>query len=151
MKRKLMIIASVILILGAGICLLMADKLYGKSSYVEGCDIEIITSRFESFSNIDRCFYKINIVSDGGIGPTRYDMKALVVIDELESERLKEKYNWTWKKLVVDEDLYKGVGIEGITVWMYSEEFEMDTLGGGFVGSVYFSEEDNCILIIASV
>lgn len=148
--RKTIRIVLVVLIVMVGLCFFLIGKISGKKDYVEGDHIEIITNRFSSFSNIIQCYYTIDIVSAGGIGPTRYNMKALVVIDEQESEHIKEQYDWKTAQIVVDEKLYKGVGVGIVGEWLYCKEFCSDTLGGRFVGEVYFSEKDHCIYIIAA-
>lgn len=150
-KKKPIGVVILILIVMVPICFFLRGKIFGKKDYIEGDDIEIITNRFTSFSNIIQCYYTIDIVSVGGIGPTRYNMKALVVIDEQESRYLKEQYDWEIAQILIDDNLYKGVEREIASDWLYSKEFCADTLGSNFVGEVYFSEKDNCIYILAGM
>lgn len=150
-RKKLMCVVFLVIIVIISICFFLRGKLFGKKSYIEGNDIEIITNRFISLSNLVKCYYIIDIVSAGGIGPTRYNMKALVIIDENESKYLKEKYSWEVVQIDVDETLYKGVEIGTVSEWWFCEEFCFNTLGSSFVGEVYFSEKNNCIYIIASI
>lgn len=149
-NKKLCIVFCVLIVIVV-LCFFLSGKLSGKKDYIEGEDIEIISNRFTNISDIIRCYYVIDIVSAGGIGPTRYNMKALVIIDEQESEYLKEQYSWKTVQIDVDEFLYKGVEIGTVSEWLYCNEFCSDTLGGSFVGKVYFSAKDNCIYIIAGV
>lgn len=150
-KKKAMYVVFLVSIVMVLICFFLRGKIFGKKDYIEGKDIEILTNRFTSFSNIIRCYYTIDIVSAGGIGPTRYNMKAIAIIDEQESRYLKEQYNWEIAQIVVEENLYKEVESEIVREWLYSKEFCSDTLGGSYIGEVYFSEKDNCIYIIASM
>lgn len=150
-KKNMYVIFFVFIVMAAIGFFLIRGKLFGKKDYIEGEDIEIISNRFTNISDIIRCYYAIDIVSAGGIGPTRYNMKALVIIDEQESGYLKEQYNWEIAQVVVEENLYKGVEIGTVSEWLYCNEFCSDTLGSNFVGEVYFSAEENCIYIIASI
>lgn len=147
MKKKYIVIILLILCVFVIVFILYGIS-HGKSRYVEGDNIEVITNRFTS---IIKCYYEVDIVSDGGIGPTRYNMKVLVNVSQEESARLKEKYIWKTVQITVDENLYMGIGSDPVSDWQYSKEFCSDTLGGHFVGEVYFSENANCIYLIASM
>lgn len=149
-KKRICIIVVIFMII-IGLCYYIAGNIYGENDYTEGNDIGVITRRFEGFTNIIKCYYKIDIASAGGMGPIRYNMEALVVIDENESKRLKEKYDWITEQAVADKKLYNGMEIGIIDEWLYNKEFCSDTLGGSFVGEVYFSEKENCIYIIAGM
>lgn len=149
-KKKCWVIILIVLCVVI-VGLILYGISHGKNRYVEGDNIEVITNRFTSFTSIIKCYYEIDIVSDGGIGPTRYNMKALVNVSPEESTRLKEKYIWETVQITVDENLHMGIGSDPVNDWQYSKEFCTDTLGGHFVGEVYFSENANCIYIIASM
>lgn len=153
-KKKVkmkMCIAGIIIIIFIGICYCTSGKLHGKSEHIEGDNIEVISSRFTNLSNILKCCYEIDIVSAGGIGPVRYNIRALIIIDEKETKRLKTEYNWIMTEMIVDEKFYKSLEIEEINEWLYCKDFCSETLKNGFVGEVYFSEKGNCICIFAGM
>lgn len=148
LNKKIICFIVIAFIIFVAECLLLKEMAFGRREHIEDDNVEIITNRFKSFSNISRCFYKIDVLS-GGIGPTAYNMYALVIVDEEESKYLLNQYEWKIDQIpAVDEDLYQGVGIEPVEEWLHSDIFESDTLGS-YIGEVFFSAEKNCIYINA--
>lgn len=168
-KTKKTLIAAVLIILLCvawlvGTCLFLRENIFGYQEYIEGDNIEIITNRFTSFSEISQCYYQIIYWHNGFFAPDSYAIRAIVVIDQQESARLKDQYEWyvVQKDVVIEDNVYKdryemffeegpyeGIGMEAIGEWLHCKEFSSDTLGC-FMGDVFFSEEGNCIYIHAT-
>lgn len=149
-KKGLFVVGVILaLLIIAAAVFWFRGMISGTQDHIEGKDTEIITNRFTSFSDITECYYVID-VSSGGIGPTTYNMEALVIVDAQESEALSKQYEWKAAQADVDAKLYEGVGIGTINDWQYSDKFSSDTLGGKFVGEVYFSAQNNAIYIKAA-
>lgn len=156
-KRNLIIVLLVILGLAVGVEILGRNVLYraftGEEQTITGENAEIITNRF-AVSQIDKCYYKIHGFF-GGMGPSSYTIAAIVVLDEAESERIEAQYDWDTVQLSDTEqseivELYEGIGMEPVREWRKSAEWSKEVFADpGFGGSVWFSEEEHCIFILA--
>lgn len=156
-KRNLIIILLVILGLAVGVVILGRNALYpaftGEEQTITGEDAQIITNRF-AVSHIDKCYYEIHGFF-GGIGPSSYTIAAIVLLDEAESERIEAQYDWKTVQLSDTDQseitgLYEGIGMEPVREWRKSAEWSKEFFADpGYGGSVWFSEEENCIFILA--
>lgn len=146
MKKIIIIISGILFFF---LVILFIKRLYGKSGYKEGEDVAIIEKRFPALIKIRKCFYKIDIISVGGVGPTRYRISSLCMIDDINITDLPVQYEWEEMVLEIDSDFYNRMGITDGVKWYHSGEFKKKVLGGRFVGEVYMSHDGKYIYIQA--
>lgn len=145
MKKKLIAICFFFILL----IVLIFRGLHGKSGYKEGTDINIITARFPDIPDISKCFYGIDIISAGGIGPTRYRITAMCLIDASAVERLEKQYNWEDAEITINDKFYNQLEVSDSIIWYHNKEFSKMIMGGRFIGEVYFSIDGKCIYLEA--
>lgn len=125
------------------------SSLHGKSGYLEGSEIKVITNRFPNLPEFSKCFYSIDIISAGGVGPTRYKITTMCLMDNAVMENLLEQYDWEERKVDVNDIFYNQIEIPSSITWYYSREFSDKIMGGRFVGETYISIAGECIYIEA--
>lgn len=113
-------------------------------------DIKAITGRFPNLGNIEKCYWKADIIGENSRNstpsPSSYWMKGFVVLDSNDSKTFKEMYEWnslndTW----VPELKTKILNLKETSKWSYSEGFNSYIKSANYVGKFYMDFNNNLI------
>lgn len=144
MKYKLIIAICAIL------AVLLACKFLVNDKKVEvRTDIEPIEKRFHKIENIEECYWYANVFDNSffSLGPTNYNLVALIKVSKSEKDKIVEKYTFEKKEVSIDEillDNYMDVTNENF--W-YNSDLEKEILDGAFIGNVFFDKTNGIFFL----
>lgn len=113
-------------------------------------DIKAITDRFPNLGNIEKCYWKADIIGensrDSMPSPSSYWMKGFVVLNSNNAKTFKEIYDWTSLDNIWKPELdTKILDLKETSKWFYSEGFNSYIKSANYVGKFYMNFNNNLI------
>ena len=97
-----------------------------------------VSSRFPMLENhIEKTYWKGDVLSKKGIGPSVYWMKGFIEVDEMYTEQLRNSYEWIEAEIHFKKGFDQDVLEYDEYNWCTSREFSKAILIG-FIGGFYF-------------
>ncbi|QUH29777.1 hypothetical protein [Vallitalea guaymasensis] len=148
---KLYVIVALIIVFAVIITVILDSKLNIKTNSNEfKNDIKAITNRFPNLGNIEKCYWKADIIGGNSRNstpsPSSYWMKGFLILDNNDSKTIKEMYEWnsldgTWKP-GLDTKL---LDLKETPKWFYSEGFNSYIKSANYDGKFYMDFKNNLI------
>ncbi len=109
-------------------------------------DIQPLVERFGHDLNIEKCYWKADVIGKTKIGPSSYWMKGFIVLEKKSVERLTSKYTFTKTEILFNtEELDPFITGFSNFNWCYSKDMSNDFKEAKFIGEVYFDEINGII------
>lgn len=113
-----------------------------------GTDMDILKRRFENINGINQCYYETMVIGRTGLGPTNYQLEAIIFIENGENNKIERQYTWKDRQVNVSDVFLKKINVDNDIVWKHNALYEEMVLNGKFIGEVYFSSDNNLVYLL---
>jgi hypothetical protein len=108
-------------------------------------DSQPLIDRFGEIISIESCFWKADVFSKRGIGPSSYWMKGFIVTNQSTLDQIKSQYKFEPISLSFEKGLEPTItGINDFN-WYYSKEFSSSITKTKFIGDFYLDIKNGVI------
>lgn len=112
-----------------------------KNIWRQSTDLKYIKQKFTYLCSIEKTQWEQKTISEGGIGPGRYEIRGFIMISPDDTRNLKKEFKW----IEIDAPVSFSIEIDPdwprSVKWLSSKEFNLRAKTGSWVGEIYFLPE----------